>query len=146
MRAVVEPVAKTQRHSDSVAVGIKESPFREKALSAAVSCGLSADGSSQKHSGNQLELGYELPPSIDQTDRTDVLALIRQVFSDGRLRGREDAIREVARTLGYGRVGHRIQGVLHTDLLTAVRRGILQNIGSELRLLVRSIADYDRDF
>jgi hypothetical protein len=31
-------------------------------------------------------------------------------------------------------------------LLTASRRGILENVGGELRLLARSLADYDWDF
>ena len=74
-----------------------------------------------------------------------MLAVIRQVFSDGQPRNRQDAIREVAQALGYGRVGHRINDVLQTDLLTAVRRGILDNVEDELILLARSIADYDRD-
>ena len=128
----VEPVAKTQRHSNTVATSTKESPLSEAAT--------------QEHSGNQSELGYELPPSIDQSERSDVLAVIRQVFSDGHPRNRQDAIRQVARTLGYGRVGHRINDVLRTDLLTAVRRGILDNVEDELILLARSIAGYDRDF
>jgi len=127
----VEPVAKTLRHSDTVAISTKESPLSEAVA--------------QEHSGNHLELGYELLQSIDQTDRSDVLAVIRQVFSDGHPRARQDAIREVARALGYGRVGPRIQDVLHTDLLTAVRRGILDNVEDELILLARSMADYDRD-
>jgi hypothetical protein len=84
--------------------------------------------SALEHPDEQPELAYE-PPPIDQTDRSEVLAVIRQVFSDGQPRTREDAIRDVARALGYGRVGHRIRDVLHTDLLTASRRGILENIG-----------------
>ncbi len=127
----VEPVATTQRRSDTVAISIKESPLSEAAT--------------QEHPGNQLELGYTLPTPIDQTDRSNVLAAIRQVFSDGQPRTRQYAIREVAQALGYGRVGHRINDVLQTDLLTAVRRGILDNVEDELILLARSIADYDRD-
>jgi hypothetical protein len=92
------------------------------------------------------DLGYQHPSPIDQTDRPDVLAEIRRVFSDGQPRTRENAIREVARALDYGRVGHRITDVLQNDLLTAVRRGILDNVEDELILLARSIADYDRDF
>ena len=117
----------------------------KRAPTAGVTTILSSHGSAQKRSGNQFELAYELPPSIDQTDRSDVLAVIRQVFSDGQPRPRENAIREVAQALGYGRVGHRITDVLQTDLLTAVRRGILDNVEGELILLARSIADYDSD-
>lgn len=123
----VEPVAKTQRGSDTVAISTMESPL--------------SDVAAQEHPGNQ----FEPPPSIDQTDRSDVLAVIRQVFSDGQPRNRQDAIRQVAQALGYGRVGHRINDVLQTDLLTAVRRGILDKVEDELILLARSIADYDRD-
>lgn len=101
--------------------------------------------SAPKTSEHQSESEYEQPPPIDQTDRSDVLAVIRQVFSDGQPRNRPDAIREVARALGYGRVGHRLNEVLQTDLLTAVRRGILDNVEDELILLARSIAGYDRD-
>jgi hypothetical protein len=82
-----------------------------------------------------VQLDNAKGPPIDQTDRSDVLAVIRQVFSDGQSRTREDAIREVARALGYGRTGHRIQDVLRTDLLSAVRRGILDNVEDELILL-----------
>jgi type I restriction enzyme S subunit len=88
----------------------------------------------------------EAPVPIDQIDRTEVLQVIRQVFSEGPPRERDDAIRDVARALGYRRTGARIHEILHTDLLTAVRRGILENNGGELRLLARSITDYERDF
>jgi type I restriction enzyme S subunit len=88
----------------------------------------------------------ETPPPISDTDRTEVLAAIRQVFSDGECRERESAIREIAHALGYGRTGHVIEEVLNTDLLTAVRRGILENLRGELKLRTRSIEDYERDF
>ena len=79
------------------------------------------------------------------TDRNDVLATIRQVFSDGRPRNRDKAIRDVSRALGYRRAGSQIRSTLHADLLTAVRRGILANDRGELRLLCRSIDQYERD-
>ena len=88
----------------------------------------------------------EAPVPIDQIDRTAVLQVIRQVFSEGPPRERDAAIRDVARALGYRRTGARIHEILHTDLLTAVRRGILENTGGALRLLARSITDYERDF
>ena len=86
------------------------------------------------------------PPPIDETDRSEVLQIIRQVFSDGELRDRETAIRDIARDLGYRRAGNRIQDIIHTDLLTASRRGILKSIGGELSLFARSIDEYERDF
>ena len=83
---------------------------------------------------------------VTETECTDVLQIIRQVFSEGPPRPRDDAIRDVARALGYRRTGARIQSVLHADLLTAVRRGILENTGGTLRLCTRSITDLARDF
>ncbi len=88
----------------------------------------------------------ETPVPIHQTERTDVLQVIRQVFSEGPPRPRDDAIRDVVRALGYRRTGEKIQEVLHADLLTAVRRGILENTNGTLRLCARSITDLDRDF
>jgi hypothetical protein len=88
----------------------------------------------------------EAPVPIDQIDRIEVLQVIRQVFSEGPPRERDAAIRDVARALGYRRIGPRIQEVLHSDLMTAVRRCILENENGSLRLCARSITDYDRDF
>lgn len=88
----------------------------------------------------------EAPVPIDQIDRTEVLQVIRQVFSEGSPRERDAAIRDVARALGYRRTGPRIQEILHTDLMTAVRRCILENQNGALRLCARAITDYDRDF
>lgn len=85
------------------------------------------------------------PAPIDQTDRNEVLAVIRQVFSDGGRRDRATAIHDVAHALGYHRTGTRIHEILSTDLLTAVRRGILENERGELRLLCRSADDYTLD-
>jgi len=88
----------------------------------------------------------EPPVPIDQIDRTEVLQVIRQVFSEGPPRDRDAAIRDVARALGYRRTGPRIQEILHTDLMTAVRRCIVENQNGAVRLCARSITDYDRDF
>lgn len=70
---------------------------------------------------------------------------IRTVFSAGGARDRKTAIREVARELGYARVGPNIQKRVDDALRTAVRRGIVQNDGTWLRLDRRSINDYSRD-
>ncbi len=74
-----------------------------------------------------------------------MLQVIRQVFSTGGARDRETALRDVAQAMGYQRVGTAIRDVLHRDLLTAVRRGILQNEGGELRLFARNLTEYHRD-
>jgi type I restriction enzyme S subunit len=145
VEAADELVAETKERSENISATTKDSHSSERTLPLATGVERSSESSAQEHPGNQLELGYKLPTPIDQTDRSDVLAVIRQVFSDGQPRNRADAIREVAQALGYGRVGHRMNDVLHTDLLTAVRRGILDNVEDELILLARSIAHYDRD-
>jgi len=83
-------------------------------------------------------------PNIDQTDRNDVLATIREAFSKGDLRDRDQAIRDVAYALGYRRLGSRIHDVLSRDIQTAVRRGILDNSGGQHSLLCRYIDRYTR--
>lgn len=82
---------------------------------------------------------------IDQTDRNEGLATIRQVFGDGAERDRAGAIRDIAHSLGYRRTGSRIDETLASDVMTAVRRGILQNDRGNLKLLCRSIEDYTLD-
>jgi hypothetical protein len=82
---------------------------------------------------------------IDQTERDDVLCHIRQLFSDGQSRDRDTALRDLARTMGYERLGLRIREVLNRDLLTAARREIVTSNGDGLILENRSITDYDRD-
>lgn len=75
-----------------------------------------------------------------------MLRTIRKLFSTGGPRDREAALKELASALGYQRLGSAIRDVLHRDLLTAVKRGILENDRGELRLLARSLEDYDRAF
>jgi hypothetical protein len=72
--------------------------------------------------------------------------VIRNVFRSGTARDRGTALRDVSQALGYARLGPRIRETLDRDLLTAVRRGILQNDGGELSLLCRSIEQYERGF
>ncbi len=85
------------------------------------------------------------PPPIDETDRTEVLCIIRQVFSKGGERDRETAIAEVAIALGYQRVGSHTRDVLNTDFLTAVRRGILVNENGMLSLGANDLRDQTRE-
>ncbi len=83
---------------------------------------------------------------VDDLDRDEVICLIRQIFGDGVPRSRDAAIRELARALGYARTGSRVSKVLDNALVTAVRRGVLANIGGDLKLEARRIDEYDRDF
>lgn len=56
------------------------------------------------------------------------------------------AVSDLAKALGYRRVGPRIREVLLTDLLTVVRRGTLQNERRLLSLDCRTIEEFPRDF
>jgi hypothetical protein len=85
------------------------------------------------------------PTPIDQTDRTEVLCVIRQVFSSGGTRDRETATRDVTQSLGFQRLGSHIREVLNKDFLTAVRRGILVNEDGLLSLCASDLRDYERD-
>jgi len=74
-----------------------------------------------------------------------VLAIIREVFSSGGARDREQAIREVAEALGYRRLGSHIREAVGDHLRTAVRRGIIVNDRGLLESDCRAIHDYPRD-
>ncbi len=74
-----------------------------------------------------------------------MLCIIRRVFSTGGPRDRETALHDVAEAMGYQRVGTAIRDVLSRDLLTAVKRGILENNRGERRLFTRHLTDYHRD-
>jgi hypothetical protein len=88
--------------------------------------------------------GTAAPTPIDQIDRAEVLCVIRKVFSSGGARDREKALRDVAQSLGFQRIGKHVREVLNTDFLTAVRRGILVNESGMLSLGVSDLRDYDR--
>lgn len=75
-----------------------------------------------------------------------MLCTIRKVFSAGGARDRETALRDVLKAMGHQRLGTTARKVLETDLLTAVRRGILQNDRGQLNLLARHLSDYERTF
>ena len=94
----------------------------------------------------QPDLQDEPPVPIDDTDRDDVMAEVRALFSahsDGLTR--EDAIRDLAHVLGYKRTGSRIHKVLGNDLIAAVKRRIIYRDHDRYYLDCRSIEDYDRD-
>jgi hypothetical protein len=82
---------------------------------------------------------------INDLDRNEVMAVIRELFTAGGPRDRETALRDVARALGYQRLGKNVRELIDNDLRTAVRRGILDNAAGELSLLCRTIDQYERD-
>ena len=82
---------------------------------------------------------------IDALDRDDVMAVIRDVFETGEPRDRLAAVRDLARALGYRRVGSRVDEALKKHLRTAVLRGILESDQGELSLLCHHIGGFERD-
>ena len=84
--------------------------------------------------------------SIEDLDRDELICQIRQLFTGGDALERESAITDLARELGYQRTGPRIHEVLDDTIRTAVRRGILENTGGNLRIGAKSVEQYEREF
>jgi hypothetical protein len=103
------------------------------------------DKNDRKRADDPMQPDDEPPPAISETDRNDVMAAIRELFLDGQPRPRDEAIRDLARALGYRRVGSTVGEVLGNDIRTAVRRGILDNAGGQFTLLCRAVDQYTRD-
>ena len=59
---------------------------------------------------------------------------------------RDELIRRLAQALGYQRVGRRIGEVLESAVTSAIRRGILVNEESVLKILTDDLRELDRDF
>lgn len=97
----------------------------------------SADAQSDQDSGAS--------PKLDDVSREEVMIDIRRVFSEGGSRDREDALRDVAYSLGFKRLGARIEALISNEFSTAVRRGILIKDESGYRLGFRSYAECTRD-
>jgi type III restriction enzyme len=90
----------------------------------------------------------EEPISIHETSREDGIAAIREVFSrPDAVEGldRETALREVAKAMGFGRLGQKIREYIEGDLIAAVRRGVILSDKGKLFLDCRTIQDYSRD-
>jgi hypothetical protein len=98
-------------------------------------------------SDKQPDERSEPPVPIDETDRNEVIAAIRSLFSThSEGLGRDDAIGHLAHDLGYKRTGSRIHEILGNDLLTAMKRGIIFRDGDLYYLDCRTIDDYDKDY
>jgi hypothetical protein len=83
--------------------------------------------------------------SIDDLDYNEIIAAIREVFSQGAEFDRDEAIRRVSHSLGFRRTGNRISEAIDSALIAAVKRGIIFNNRGRLALLTRNINDYTRD-
>jgi hypothetical protein len=78
-------------------------------------------------------------------DEFDLACAVRSVFADGEPRPRDRAIRDLAVSLGFRRVGANIRGRMDNALRTAVRRGILENSTEGLSISNASIRAYHKD-
>ncbi len=82
-------------------------------------------------------------------DKNDILAHLREVLTEHGPCDRDTAIQQTAYALGYQRAGRVIAQDIDNAIRTAVRRCILLNDNSELRVnraSIREMEEDDRDF
>ncbi|MCI0390436.1 MAG: hypothetical protein MOB07_16940 [Acidobacteria bacterium] len=82
---------------------------------------------------------------ILDVEREEMMVAIRKVFTANGALNTNDALRTVARTLGFARAGARIEEAIRNNLAVAVRRRILVNEGGAYALCCRKIGEYRRD-
>jgi hypothetical protein len=83
--------------------------------------------------------------NIDDIDRDEIMAAIREVFKSGEPRDPNTAITDIARVLGFRRTGARIHEALRSALRTAIRRHIINRDKGVIALECATIDDYTRD-
>ena len=83
--------------------------------------------------------------SVSDLDRDDLVAAVREVFSQNSELDRDSAIREVAHVLGFGRTGSKIAEAIDSALIAAAKRGVIYNHRGALSILSQNIGDYSRD-
>jgi len=109
--------------------------------------GSSASTSSKATSAPRARADQEAPTlERRDTDEVEWMCEIRKLFSTGGARDRDTAIKELATSLGYARVGPVISETISNTLTTAVKRGVIENEGGSLKLLRRNLYEYFLDF
>jgi uncharacterized tellurite resistance protein B-like protein len=83
--------------------------------------------------------------SFGRPEQEDVLAAIRQVFSTGGPRNRDQAIEEVLGLFPRERPASRIRDRIGKAMITAAHRGIVCTEGGVLHPDCRTIGDYSRE-
>lgn len=104
--------------------------------------------SSQATSGSSARANGSQNDSADEwveINYHEAMSYVREAFTEGGARDREQAVRDVAVALGHQRVGGRVRETVDGYIRAAVRRGILFNDKGWYNLVVRSAADYERD-
>jgi hypothetical protein len=74
-----------------------------------------------------------------------MMVAIRKAFTSHGALSADDAVRSIARLLGFARTGARIDETIRNNLAVAVRRRIIFNERGEYALCCRKIGDYRRD-
>lgn len=82
----------------------------------------------------------------DNITDAQAMCALRAVLAQSGPLARAELIRNTARKLGYARTTKAVAGVLDNAIRRAVGRGIAQNNGAHLSLLVSKVEDYDREF
>ena len=83
--------------------------------------------------------------TIDEINRDEIMAAIRDVFKSGESLDPDTAITDIARVLGFRRTGARIHEELRSALRTAIRRHIINRDKGVISLECATIDDYNRD-
>lgn len=83
--------------------------------------------------------------SIDEIDRDEIMAAIRDVFKRAESLDAPTAFTEISHALGFRRTGARITEELRRALRTAIRRHIINRDRGVLSIECRTIDDYTRD-
>jgi hypothetical protein len=83
------------------------------------------------------------PPSIDEIDTDEIMAAFRQSARGQGWKGRDDLLKDVSLTLGYQRLGLRIEEALRGHLRAAIRRRIIESDGDLVRLGIATMEQYD---
>jgi hypothetical protein len=83
--------------------------------------------------------------TIDEINRDEIMAAIRDVFKTGESLDPDTAITDIARVLGFRRTGARIHEELRSALRTAIRRHIIHRDKGVISLECATIDDYNRD-
>jgi hypothetical protein len=110
-------------------------------LSASAGNKAPASGSSKENGSNSLATRR----SINEIDRDEIMAAIRDVFRSGEALNPETAISAIARVLGFRRTGNRITEELRSSLRTAIRRHIINREKGIITIACSAIDDYTRD-
>jgi hypothetical protein len=83
------------------------------------------------------------PSSIDEIDTDEIMAAFRQSARGQGWKGRDDLLKEVSLTLGYQRLGPKIEEALRGHLRAAIRRKIIESDGDLVRLGTTTMEQYD---